>query len=337
MEEGAYLCGPDGRFYLGEGPFRESAEPPSNSSAFYINNYELTEKTPWKIPSRLKELSPQELPVSTLETAPLKKEHWIVPDSADFAHVFHEMLEHMHQGVLQKAVPVVTETWERTPGDRVPGHLLAAFSHQGNPLFPYAWWKKEEGFAGASPEFLFLQEKRELRTMALAGTARQEDAALFLLDRKEIREHEYVVQSLMEKLSAYGKVSRSPRQIIDLKKLIHFLTFLGVELDREIPLNELVEKLHPTPALGPLPRTQETLALQYGWRDQLHCPSLFGAPFGLLHEGRFQCLVAIRDILWDQHRLYLPAGCGIIAESKLTQEWNELQLKRHSVRRKILS
>ena len=139
----------------------------------------------------------------------------------------------------------------------------------------------------------------------------------------------------MEKLSPYGKVSRAPRETIDLKNLIHFHSPLTLALDTDVSYNELIKRLHPTPALGPLPKTNETLSLQYAWRRQLHCPPYFGAPFGFLHEGKFSCLVSIRGFFWQDNTLYLPAGCGIISESKLTQEWNELQLKRQSVRKNI--
>ncbi len=69
------------------------------------------------------------------------------------------------------------------------------------------------------------------------------------------------------------------------------------------------------------------------WRRRLHCPPQFGAPFGVIHAGRFDCVVAIRGIWWQGDRLALPAGCGIIEPSRLVSEWRELRLKRESVKR----
>ena len=89
---------------------------------------------------------------------------------------------------------------------------------------------------------------------------------------------------------------------------------------------------HPTPALGPLPRTEETLSQLIGWRNRLQCPPWFGAPFGIWQDGVFEVLVAIRMVAWEQDQLLVPSGCGVIEESRLVNEWRELRLKREAVR-----
>ena len=99
-----------------------------------------------------------------------------------------------------------------------------------------------------------------------------------------------------------------------------------------MPPETLIRKLHPTPALGPLPRTTETMSQLIGWRQRLDCPAQFGAPFGVLHNGRFEAIVAIRGIWCDGTHIRIPAGCGIIEASRLVNEWRELRLKRESVK-----
>jgi menaquinone-specific isochorismate synthase len=71
------------------------------------------------------------------------------------------------------------------------------------------------------------------------------------------------------------------------------------------------------------------------WRESLGCPPAFGAPFGLWHEGVFRAVVAIRGIWWQQHRIMLPAGCGVIEASRMVNEWRELRLKREAVKSAI--
>ncbi|MGE9268869.1 MAG: chorismate-binding protein, partial [Verrucomicrobiales bacterium] len=194
------------------------------------------------------------------------------------------------------------------------------------------WWNGEEGVIGATPESLFRLRRHQLETMALAGTARREERDVFCVDEKEIREHEFVAQSLISKLSDLGMVRREVRQVLDLGQLVHFQTLIKVELYRGESIDRLVERLHPTPALGPLPRTAETMRMAVDWRERLQCPEVFGAPFGLLHEGEFQALVGIRMLRWQGRELFLPSGCGIIEESRLVNEWRELRLKREAVR-----
>ena len=68
------------------------------------------------------------------------------------------------------------------------------------------------------------------------------------------------------------------------------------------------------------------------WRERLGCPAEFGAPYGLWHEGVLTVVVAIRMIAWRGTNACLPSGCGVIAESRLVNEWRELRLKRDAVK-----
>ncbi len=36
---------------------------------------------------------------------------------------------------------------------------------------------------------------------------------------------------------------------------------------------------------------------------------------------------------WRGHEVRVPAGCGVIEESRLVNEWRELRLKRESVKK----
>ena len=149
---------------------------------------------------------------------------------------------------------------------------------------------------------------------------------------KEIREHEFVAQTLLAKLSDLGATTRRPREIMDLERLVHFHSGIDVELTNIESIDRLVRVLHPTPALGPLPRTEETMTQLLAWRARLDCPLWFGAPFGMWREGVFEALVAIRMVAWKGAELFVPSGCGVIEESRLVNEWRELRLKREAVR-----
>ena len=68
------------------------------------------------------------------------------------------------------------------------------------------------------------------------------------------------------------------------------------------------------------------------WRRRLGCPVCFGAPFGLLQEGEFTAVVAIRGVHWDGKDIQIPSGCGVIEASRLVNGWRELRLKREAVK-----
>ena len=60
----------------------------------------------------------------------------------------------------------------------------------------------------------------------------------------------------------------------------------------------------------------------------------YGAPVGYIEEGGkdSRCLVAIRNMQWKDNWIGLGAGCGIVPESRLDLEWEELQLKIQSIK-----
>lgn len=162
---------------------------------------------------------------------------------------------------------------------------------------------------------------------------RPEDEGVFINDDKEIREHEIVAGSILSRLSPFGSVTRTARSVLNLGTLIHFVTYLTLESDEQHTPAHWIRLLHPTPALGSQPRTENTLAQLDDWRSRLRCPLHFGAPFGFLEDGDFFCLVGIRSLYWQGQRLALCTGGGVVASSTLTHEWRELKLKRDTVRR----
>lgn len=312
---------------LGHGPFEALANCPKEGTSFYRNDFTLQSKKPWLRPARVEIVDS----LQGLFTAQALEEiSWQDPEAGLFADIFREVMDRIRSGSLEKSVPVVTETglWSGPPANwqDLPQRLAPA-------MRLFGWQQNGEGLLSATPEQLFHLKEGILSTMALAGTARSEERELFSVDEKEIREHEFVAQTLMAKLADFGMVQRKDRQILDLGELIHFHTPIEVELYRQEDPDHLVRRLHPTPALGPLPRTSETLAALYDWRQRLGCPKWFGAPFGLFHDGSFEALVGIRMTLWQGERVQIPAGCGVIEPSRLVNEWRELRLKREAVKR----
>ncbi len=329
----AWLAKRDGSVIIGYGPFEESAGCPGEGVSFYVQDFALQESRPWKTPARTERTTIAALAARFEASPPLDCE-WDRLDATSFSVVFQEVMSSIHGGVFEKTVPVVTETGtaRQSPGPA----LIAAMTRQSAPLHSYGWLQQDSGFAGATPELLVSVHGKRLETMALAGTARSEDREVFAVDEKEIREHEYVAQTLVSKLLDLGHIERCSREILDLGSIVHFLTTIALDLPSPQTPEDLLRRLHPTPALGPLPRTAQTLAMLLDWRNRLGCPKQFGAPFGLWDQGGFDAVVVIRGIWWEGTNLMLPAGCGIIEASRLVNEWRELRLKREAVKRFLL-
>jgi len=325
----AWLSKRDGTVLVGYGPFTAVSEPSPDELAFYKRDFSSENENPWQVPARSERLTSCAFR-EKFGSGKLPVIDWETPDAMPFSKVFQEVMTSIRQGIIEKTVPVVTERGHSK--EPMMAGTIAAMARQSAPLHSYGWVSDEDGFAGATPELLFSLKGRNLETMALAGTARQDDEAVFGVDEKEIREHEYVAQTLVAKLADLGSLERRERKILSLGSIVHFLTGIAVTLESEQEPHRLLRRLHPTPALGPLPRTDQTMSMLAAWRERLDCPKEFGAPFGLWDNGEFEAIVAIRGLWWKGKEVSLPAGCGVIEASRLVNEWRELRLKREAVK-----
>ncbi|HEY4831978.1 MAG TPA: chorismate-binding protein, partial [Waddliaceae bacterium] len=95
---------------------------------------------------------------------------------------------------------------------------------------------------------------------------------------------------------------------------------------------EVVEMLHPTPALGAFPRILgKTWLMDYQTKMNR---GRYGAPVGYYYPSKEEgeCFVAIRNVQWVGPEAQIGAGCGIVAQSVFEQEWDEIQLKIQSIK-----
>lgn len=324
---------PGGRAWIGQGPFEAYAEVPAEGGAFYINDFDLSDPLPWKKPRHLVEISPESLPQSAgWNGATMPHIQWAKPATEWFKMAFRRIRREVLSKRLEKMVPVLTERGKITTGD--PVRLLERVMTAPTNTWGYGWIQEGQGYLGASPELLFRSQGATVETMALAGTAKPGAQDAFLTDLKEIEEHEIVVRYLTDRLSPLGSVEREPRGLCQASNLLHFQTNLRVSLNAPVDPSFLVKELHPTPAVGCLPREDQWLAKLREYRTQLDVPAFFGAPFGFVEPGQdstCHMVVAIRGIGWHDKEAQLPSGCGIVGGSAFDHEWRELRLKRESV------
>ncbi|QKY69762.1 isochorismate synthase MenF [Lentibacillus sp. CBA3610] len=201
--------------------------------------------------------------------------------------------------------------------------------------YVFAFERNGDCFIGASPERLVRQDKKEVLSTCLAGTAprgktRAEDDRIghsLFNDEKNRSEHDFVVQMIRQSMEHYCRAVHVPDKpvIYPLKNLQHLYTPVTATLNEGYSIFDIIGKLHPTPALGGVPR-DESLAfireheqLDRGW---------YGAPVGWLdsnHNGEFA--VAIRSGLIQGDQASLFAGCGIVKDSNPEAEYDETNIK----------
>jgi len=329
--EGFLLEYAPGRLVVGAGPLDARPARRAETLACYAPDFLLADERPWLHPTTWRETTRDGLR-DALDAACPPHVIWEEPEIAEYAARFSSLMDRIDAGTLAKAVPVILEhgTWQLPVGGAVAGLLRRALAASG-PSFIYAAWTATSGIVGASPEVLFVREEPgRVDTVAMAGTYPDGQAADLATDPKETREHASVVDDIVSALNPMGALSVGAREVVRLPAMAHLKTDITVALASPATFGDLVRALHPTAALGVAPRSAGAEVL----------PSLgpvgrgrFGAPFGIeWPDGRAHVLVAIRNVQWNGRTVTLGAGAGIIAESQLEREWEELRLKRWAVK-----
>jgi isochorismate synthase len=222
---------------------------------------------------------------------------------------------------------------------------LAALRATYGGGFVFAFTFPEAGadrtFLGATPERLVHLHDQIVETSSLAGSIRrgatpEEDDALgaaLLQDEKELTEHAVVAEMLRDALAPLcrGLSVPYPPTLLRLANVQHLFTPIQGALRNGQTILDLVERLHPTPAVGGFP-SREALAI-IREREQLD-RGWYAGPVGWLDaedEGEFA--VAIRSALLDASRreALLFAGCGIVGHSNAAAEYAESRLKMQAM------
>ena len=190
-----------------------------------------------------------------------------------------------------------------------------------------------QAFVGATPEELIRRDGKSISTMSLAGTRRRgetNDEALgeeLLKSEKDRHEQVLVTQAMTEALMPMVEelvLARVP-ELAKLADVQHLRTRLRGTLRNETDLFVLAEALHPTPAVGGLPRTEalawisENEELDRGW---------YAGPIGWIRpDGNGLLVVAIRSVLMEADRARAYVGCGLVEDSDPNSEWEESEAK----------
>ncbi|MDO6686621.1 MULTISPECIES: isochorismate synthase [unclassified Agarivorans] len=189
-------------------------------------------------------------------------------------------------------------------------------------------------FLGCSPERLYSREGSQLVSEALAGTAPrgitpEQDAQLgkqLLDDAKNQLENQLVVDDLTRRLKELSLHVRALDQIelVKLDRVQHLKRRIQARVSPALDDRSLLQALHPTPAVGGLPRSS---AVQYILKNEGYARGWYAGAVGWLSGAQSEFSVAIRSALVTPQHLSTFAGAGIVAGSQAEQEWQELNHK----------
>ncbi|QQX80444.1 isochorismate synthase [Shewanella sp. KX20019] len=216
-----------------------------------------------------------------------------------------------------------------------PWMLLACWQGRNPNSFQFGFqFTSESAFISCTPERLYRRRQRELFTEALAGTTvrginEEQDKALaqdLLDDTKNSHENQLVRQQIVDvlgPLSHYVGAEEFPT-VFKLSHIQHLHRSIRAELKAGVDDFQLIQALHPTPAVGGLPKEP---AMNFIRQQEGYVRGWYAGACGYFNKHESEFAVAIRSARIEPGRINLFAGAGIVAGSKPDEEWAELENK----------
>ena len=277
-------------------------------------------------------------PISTEEPAltPLRSEHLPL---TDWTTLLQQIADEISAGRLQKVVAARQSVLHFATPLR-PEVVLARLLQQQPQATRFALRRGQSTFLGATPERLLRKTQLQVQTEALAGSLPRNgltpESPEQLTDLtvqlqasiKDRHEHALVVQAIAQALQPHCQTLSVPElpMVRVLPHLLHLLTPIAATLRQPTHLLQLMDALHPTPAVGGTP---QHVAVQFIAQHEPAPRGLYAGPIGYFDEhGDGELVVAIRSALLQEQVAYLYAGAGIVSGSKAAAEYAETTQKQ---------
>jgi len=230
--------------------------------------------------------------------------------------------------VLARAVRAVAPAHRQISSEATFDALVA--NHGDAHVFSLT--RQGDAFLGASPERLATLQGGQLSSHALAGTFSEDGGDSY---DKLLWEHQCVVAAIsrdLEPLMAGDLAVAQPPMRRAAGGMSHLETQLSGPVRAGRNILDLIDALHPTPALAGSPRRA---SLDHLRRSEPLQRGLYGGVIGFKAPGGDgEAFVAIRcGSISDKGGLVRAyAGAGIVGGSEANEEWVETERKLRSFR-----
>ena len=201
--------------------------------------------------------------------------------------------------------------------------------------FVYWWFHPKIGcWMGASPEQFINVQQKQFKTMALAATQQYNGSLNVTWKHKEQQEQQFVTDYILNTIKgAVLNVQVSAPTTVKAGNLLHIKTAIFAELITENSLENLIEGLHPTPAICGLPKES---SMQFILENEGYKRSYYAGFLGELNlDNCTNLFVNLRCMEQTLKGVDIYIGGGITAESNAVKEWEETVYKAE-VMKKVL-
>jgi len=256
----------------------------------------------------------------------------------EFTHVVDQAKRHIYKGDIFQVVP---SNRLRAPAE---GSLFETYQllRRTNPS-PYMFYFSSDDLeiAGASPETLVKLTGTEAVTYPLAGSrprgsTEEEDRrveAELLCDEKELAEHNMLVdlgRNDIGKISRIGTVEvRDYMKVLRFSHIMHLGSAVTGQIRPEITAMDVIDAILPAGTLSGAPKIKACQIINdlEGVRR-----GIYGGAIGYISAaGDLDTCIAIRLAYKKGGKVYVRAGCGIVADSQPEKEYEETVNKMRAV------
>ena len=195
--------------------------------------------------------------------------------------------------------------------------------------------RDDAAFVAASPELLVRREGHRVSALALAGSMRRSaDPAVddhlgeqLMHSEKDREEHAIVIRRIERALRQHALWTAAPPEptLVKVANIQHLGTPIRAQLAQPLDVIELLELMHPTPAVGgePIERARPLIpaleGLDRGW---------YAGPVGWADAtGDGEFCVALRCALLRGRVARCYAGVGVVRDSDPSAELAETEVK----------
>jgi isochorismate synthase len=196
--------------------------------------------------------------------------------------------------------------------------------------FRYLFFHPKVGiWLGATPEQLVKIKDNRFETMALAGTQLYSENLIW--ETKEIEEQQFVTNYILAKVKDKANlVNVSEVQTVKAGNLAHLQSLISGELTNDFQALELIESLHPTPAVCGLPKENaiDFIAKNEGY-DRKYYTGFLGE---FQMNNQTDLFVNLRCLEVESNATQIYVGCGITKDSIPEKEFIETENKSMTMR-----
>lgn len=207
-------------------------------------------------------------------------------------------------------------------------HVLKSYRNllrQQPTALVFLWhFPGHETWLGATPELLLSQKNNHLKTVSLAATK----LPTAEWSEKEFDEQQIVTDFILNCFEGIERVKTIGPETVQVGQFQHLKTYVSGDKPENFPIESLLEKLHPTPALCGLPKKD---AFEYIVHNEGYPREFYAGYIGLVSKNTQEYFVNLRSAQLHENQIWLYVGGGITKESVPENEWSETELKAGTI------